>query len=105
MCTSDGNGRVVDAELVELERGQPVPETLVHLALELREYQYGSFAIVGSHGFSVLDFGFLHFFLLLLSKIPSWLFKNKKGLVASLRLVRFGCNIDGKWQPSLAKWK
>jgi hypothetical protein len=54
VCTSNGNGRVVDAELVELERGQPVPETLVYLALELREYQYGSFAIVGSHGFSVL---------------------------------------------------
>jgi hypothetical protein len=33
-------------------------------------------------------------FLLLLSKIPWCLFKNKKGLVASLRLVRFGCNID-----------
>jgi hypothetical protein len=61
-CTSDAHGRVVDAELVELERGQPVPETLVHLALELCKYQYGSFAIVGSHGFSVLDFGFLHFF-------------------------------------------
>lgn len=39
--TSDGNGRVVDAELVEFERRQAVPETLVNRALELREHHYG----------------------------------------------------------------
>lgn len=39
--TSDRNGRVVDAELVEFERRKAVPETLVNRALELREHHYG----------------------------------------------------------------
>ena len=39
--TSDGNGRVVDAELVEFERRKAVPEALVNRALELCEHHYG----------------------------------------------------------------
>lgn len=49
--TSDGNGRVIDAKLVELQWRQSVPETLVHRALKRCELKYG-FATAPLHDFS-----------------------------------------------------